>query len=951
MQEKYNVTGMSCAACSSRVQKSVSELPGVSDCSVNLLKNSMVVSYDDETLDSSAIIGAVEKAGYGASLQNAKSAASSQANASPVDAAKKEYETMKRRVIWSFVFTIPLFYISMGHMMGWPLPGFFHGTENAMIYALTLFILVLPVAIINNKYYRIGFKTLLHRSPNMDSLIALGSGASLLYGVYALYKIAFGLGHGDLAMVEQFSHDLYFEGAGTILTLITLGKFFEARAKGRTSDAINKLLNLAPKQATVLRGGQEVTIPAEEVEKGDILIVKAGESIPVDGVLLDGHGSVDESAITGESIPVDKASGDKVIGATINQSGYFTMRADKVGDETALAQIIQLVDEATSSKAPIAKLADKIAGVFVPVVITIAVLSAVVWLLVGASFEFALTIAVSVLVVSCPCALGLATPTAIMVGTGRGAANGILIKSAESLETAHAVNVVVMDKTGTITQGKPVVTDLIPQNGATEDSLLRLAASLEKLSEHPLARAIAAEAETRQLVLQPVDDFQQIPGQGISGRMGGKLCLAGNRKLMQANGISTPDMDRWQNTLAEQGKTPLFFAEDGAFCGMIAVADVVKPTSKAAVEELQQMGIDVVMLTGDHAKTAEAIRQQVGASHVIAEVLPQDKEREIRRLQEEGKKVAMVGDGINDAPALARADVGIAIGAGTDVAMESADIVLMKNDLLDVAGAIELSKATIRNIKQNLFWAFIYNIIGIPIAAGCFYAAIGLKMNPMVAALAMSFSSVFVVSNALRLRFFKPKYSQTAHTASAEATTASTQSQETAPAAPSVPIETTVAADPAPATDLLHKHLAIEGMMCAHCQATVTKILAGIDGAQNVRVDLDGKCADVDVPPSVSDDTLAQLITDAGYDVKGITTAGDDAPATLHKHLAIEGMMCAHCQATVTKILAGIDGAQNVRVDLDGKCADVDVPPSVSDDTLAQLITDAGYDVKGITTV
>lgn len=654
----------------------------------------MVVTYDDKNVNSGQIIVAVEKAGYGAFLQQAKGKSAAQA-VSPVDTVKKEYETMKRRVIWSFVFTIPLFYISMGHMMGWPLPGFFLGTENSMIYALTLFLLALPVAIINNKYYRMGFKTLFHGSPNMDSLIALGSGASLAYGVYALYKIAWGFGYGDLAMVDQFTHDLYFEGAGTILTLITLGKFFEARAKGRTSDAINKLMNLAPKKATVVRNGVETVIPAEEVEKGDILIVKAGESVPVDGVLLEGSGSVDESAITGESIPVDKQAGDKVIGATINQSGYFRMRADKVGDETALSQIIKLVDEATSSKAPIAKLADKVAGIFVPIVIGIAFLAMVVWLICGATFEFAMTIAVSVLVVSCPCALGLATPTAIMVGTGQGASNGILIKSAEALETAHSVNVVVMDKTGTITQGKPVVTDLACQSGVTEDYLLQIAASLEKLSEHPLARAIVAEAEKRNTQFLPVEQFEQIPGQGIKGSIQGLACLAGNQKLLNAEGIHDEALEQLQDQMADQGKTPLFFAAAGKLIGMVAVADVVKPTSKQAIADLQTMGIEVVMLTGDHKKTAEAIRKQVGVDRVVAEVLPQDKEREVRSLQASGKKVAMVGDGINDAPALARADVGIAIGAGTDVAMESADIVLMRNDLLDVTGAIELSKATI----------------------------------------------------------------------------------------------------------------------------------------------------------------------------------------------------------------------------------------------------------------
>ena len=863
MQEKYNVTGMTCAACSARVEKSVSALPGVQVCSVNLLKNSMVVTYDDKTLSGGQIVEAVEKAGYGASPQRpARSAAAP----SPVDEAKKEYQVMKRRVIWSFVFTVPLFYISMGHMMGWPLPGFFLGTANAMIYALTLFLLALPVAIINNKYFRTGFKTLLHRSPNMDSLIALGSGASLVYGVYALYKIAYGLGRGDLTMVDHFTHDLYFEGAGTILTLITLGKFLEARAKGRTSDAINKLLNLAPKKATVVRGGVEMVIPAEEVEKGDLLIVKAGESIPVDGVLLEGTGSVDESAITGESIPVDKQPGDKVIGATINQSGYFRMRADKVGDETALAQIIRLVDEATSSKAPIAKLADRVAGVFVPIVIGIALVSMIVWLLVGASFEFALTIAVSVLVVSCPCALGLATPTAIMVGTGRGAANGVLIKSAEALETAHSVNVVVLDKTGTITQGKPAVTDLVCAGGVAEQQLLQTAASLEKLSEHPLARAIVAQAEARNTVYLPMERFEQIPGQGLRGVIDGQVCLAGNRKLLAAHGLEDPALEALQNRLADQGKTPLFFARGGQLLGAIAVADVVKPTSKAAVEELQAMGIEVVMLTGDHSRTAEAIRRQVGVNRVVAEVLPEDKEREIRRLQQEGRKVAMVGDGINDAPALARADVGIAIGAGTDVAMESADIVLMKNDLLDVAGAIELSKATIRNIKENLFWAFFYNIIGIPIAAGCWYAAFGLKMNPMVAALAMSFSSVFVVSNALRLRFFKPRRRPVEETA--------------APAAPvcvvsdaSLPGERILEQTQANQTNggiCMKRELKIEGMMCPNCVKHVTRALEGVAGVTGVEVSLEDKRAVVTAGSEVADETLKAAVTDAGYEVTGL---------------------------------------------------------------------------------
>ncbi len=877
MQEKYDVTGMSCAACSARVEKSVSALPGMKECSVNLLKNSMVVNYDGQALSSAQIIQAVEKAGYGASLQTNGKGTASKAQASPVDTAKQEYQVMKRRVIWSFVFTVPLFYISMGHMMGWPLPGFFLGTQNAMIYALTLFLLVLPVAIINKKYYRQGFKTLLHGSPNMDSLIALGSGASLVYGVYALYKIAFGFGHGDLAMVDQFTSDLYFDGAGTILTLITLGKFFEARAKGRTSDAINKLLNLAPKTATVLRDGKETVIPAEDVVKGDILIVKAGESIPVDGVLLQGTASVDESAITGESIPVDKQTGDKVIGATINQSGYFQMRADKVGDETTLSQIIRLVDEANSSKAPIAKMADKVAGVFVPVVIGVALVAAVVWLLCGATFEFALSIAVSVLVVSCPCALGLATPTAIMVGTGRGASNGILIKSAEALETAHSVNVVVLDKTGTITQGKPVVNDLACQNGVSQQSLLQVAASLEKLSEHPLARAIVAEAQRQQIPFLPVSDFEQIPGQGIRGTIDGQECLAGNQKMMDAFGVHDAALEQMQDRMADQGKTPLFFAAAGKLIGMIAVADVVKPTSKQAIADLQAMGIQVVMLTGDHKKTAEAIRKQVGVDRVVAEVLPQDKEREIRKLQESGKKVAMVGDGINDAPALARADVGIAIGAGTDVAMESADIVLMKNDLLDVAGAIELSKATIRNIKENLFWAFFYNIIGIPIAAGCYYAAFGLKLSPMIAALAMSFSSVFVVSNALRLRFFKPKHGSAAAAKKGKETAASSEHAIITPAAEPAPAAACPCQTQSNQTTggiSMKKELSIEGMMCQNCVKHVTRALEGIPGATDVDVSLEDKKATVSVPEAVTDDALKAAVADAGYEVTGIQNAG-----------------------------------------------------------------------------
>ena len=858
-KETYDVTGMSCAACSSRVEKAVSGQNGVRQVSVNLLKNSMVVEYDESTLSSAQIVAAVEQAGYGASPHEKPGAAAPAAQSGKqggLSAAQEAYRGMKRRLALSLVFTVPLFYLSMGHMMGWPLPECFLGMENAMTFAFTQFLLLIPIVFLNRQYYIGGCKALIQRAPNMDSLIALGSGAAILYGIYAIYRIGIGFGQMDMDTVHAYMMELYFESAGTILTLITMGKTMEARAKGKTSDAITKLMDLAPKTATVERDGTERVIPAAEVQPGEVLIVKAGESVPVDGVVLEGASAVDESALTGESIPVEKQVGDTVIGATINKSGYFKMRATKVGDDTTLSQIVRLVDEATSSKAPIAKLADKVSGVFVPVVITIAVIATAVWLLTGHSVEFSLSIGISVLVISCPCALGLATPTAIMVGTGRGAVNGILIKSAEALETTHSVTTVVLDKTGTITQGKPVVTDVLPF-GAERDELLAVAASLEKRSEHPLAEAIVSEAEKEQLTLLPVEEFEQIPGQGLRAAVEGRICLAGNRRMMEANHVENSELFSRGETLAEDGKTPLFFARDGRLLGLIAVADIVKPTSAQAVAELSDMGIEVVMLTGDNERTAEAIRRQVGVDRVVAEVLPQDKEREIRRLQESGKKVAMVGDGINDAPALARADVGIAIGAGTDIAIESADIVLMRSDLLDVSTAVQLSRAVIRNIKQNLFWAFFYNAIGIPIAAGVFYPAFHLKMNPMLGALAMSFSSVFVVSNALRLRWFKAKHAA-AHTApspsdgGAEITTNQMTANEEKG-------ETT-----------MEKVINIEGMACMHCVKHVQEALAAVPGVQTANVDLESKTATVSVDGSVSDEALKAAVDGAGYQAVSI---------------------------------------------------------------------------------
>lgn len=863
-KEQFNVTGMTCAACSARVEKAVGRLPGVDKIAVNLLKNIMVVEYDETALDTQKIIGAVTEAGYGASLKEAaqQGKASKSMQASANDIARQEYEAVKKRLKLSLVFAVPLSYISMGHMMGWPLPEIFLGVENAMIFSLTLLLLVIPVVFINFKFFRVGFKTLFAASPNMDSLIAIGASASLVYGVYALYKIAYGFGHGDLALVHRFSMDLYFESAGMILTLITFGKFLEARAKGRTSDAITKLMDLAPKTAVVERDGAELEIPVEEVEKGDILVVRSGMSVPVDGVLTEGHAAVDESAITGESIPVEKETGSKVTGATVVKSGFFKMRADRVGKDTTLAQIVRLVDDATSSKPPIAKMADKVSGVFVPAVIGIALVTAAVWLLLGESFEFALSNAIAVLVISCPCALGLATPTAIMVGTGRGAASGVLIKSAEALETVHEVNTIVLDKTGTITQGEPGVTDVLYSSSTGEAQLVKTAASLEKYSEHPLAQAIVKYAEQKNVQLVPVTDFAQQAGRGIKGVMEGKGCFGGNRRMLEEAGLYDDNVKMLEEKLAAEGKTPLFFARDGILLGIIALADRVKPTSRAAIEEMKRMGLEVVMLTGDNARTAQAIQKEVGADRVVAEVLPQDKETEIRRLQQQGKKVAMVGDGINDAPALARADVGIAIGAGTDIAIESADLVLMKNDLLDVAGAVQLGHAVIRNIKQNLFWALFYNAICIPVAAGVFYPWFGIKLSPMLGALAMSFSSVFVVTNALRLRFFNPVYA------------ADTGADASGAAAHECRVEAVdiLNTNKKERVDTMKKVLDIEGMMCQHCVAHVNKALSCIEGVEAVAVSLENKNAAVTLAADVSDDALVKAVVDAGYEVKGVKT-------------------------------------------------------------------------------
>lgn len=837
MKQKFDITGMTCSACSAHVEKSVGKVEGVRSAAVSLLTNTMQVNYDETKLDSEKIILAVERAGYGAQVSGEKGAQEIPMQ----NGAENEEKNMRFRLLVSICFLLPLMYLSMGHMIGLPLPAFFSGAENAVLFVLTQFLLTLPILYVNRKFYIVGFKALFHGSPNMDSLIALGSSAAAVYGLFALYQIGYGLGHGNLDLVRQYSMDIYFESAAMILTLITLGKYLESRSKGKTSEAITKLLSLAPETAVVLRDGTETEIPAEQVQVGDTVVIRPGGRIPVDGKVLDGTGTVDESAVTGESIPVEKKAGDRIVAATVNQAGFFRFRAERVGADTTLAQIVRLMEEAGSSKAPIARLADRVSGVFVPVVIAVAVLSAIVWLILGHSFDFALSIGIAVLVISCPCALGLATPTAIMVGTGKGAENGILIKSAECLETTHLVNTVVLDKTGTVTEGKPKVAKLVPAQGVTEAQLLSVAAALEKPSEHPLAGAVLQEAQSRSIAFAAAENFRAIAGEGLSGTVSGKAVLAGNLKLMRNHKIELNGYDNIADNLAKDGMTPLYFAEDGRFLGVIACADPIKPGSAQAVADFRALGLDVILLTGDHRRTAEAVAKQAGISEVIPEVMPQDKERVVREIQARGKKVAMIGDGINDAPALMRADVGIAIGAGTDIAIESADIVLMKSDLSDAVTAVELSRATIRNIRQNLFWAFIYNIIGIPLAAGVFYPLWGIKLSPMIGALAMSFSSVCVVSNALRLKLFRPKHVKQ------EVNQQLTMKGETN----------------------MKKIMKIEGMSCGHCTARVEKALNAIPGV-SASVSLEDKSATVSLSGDVTDDTLRSAVIDAGYEVVSI---------------------------------------------------------------------------------
>ena len=963
MKERYHVTGMSCSACSSHVEKAVNKLENVEKASVNLLTETMDVTYDETKITSAEIIDAVVKAGYGASVMTEGSVAgaggqstSGNAGSTGRSAADGKQElqqkldadarAMKWRLGISIGFLIPLMYVSMHHMLkewfGIPVPAFIvntmHGNANAMNFAMTQFLLLLPILYVNRKFFSVGFKTLAHRSPNMDSLIALGSGAALVYGIFAMYRISYGLGYGDMAVVGHYSHDLYFESSGTILTLITVGKYLESRSKGKTSEAITKLMNLAPKVAIlVTEDGQEKEVPTESLQKGDIFLVKPGSLVPVDGIVLEGNSSVDEAAITGESVPVEKQAGDHVVSATVNKAGFLKCRADRVGDDTTLAQIIRLVEEASASKAPIAQLSDKVAGVFVPTVMTISLITLIVWLLNGATAEFAISTAIAVLVISCPCALGLATPVAIMVGTGVGAGNGILIKTGEALQQAKEIDTVVLDKTGTITSGKLKVEEVGGyQSDFPADAMMQIAAALEKKSEHPLAEAVVEYAESFQLTIPEIVDFKATFGRGVEGVLAADfravevpkndgptaVFYAGKRdstadvpensgKIAEQNsatGIARSDADsvtfpagtkfyvgnlaflqekniilpqgaaEGLNRMADEGMTPLLVAQEGRFLGIIGVSDTVKATSYEAINAWEKMGVRVIMLTGDNRRTAEAVRQKLGISEVVAEVLPQDKEKKVSELKAQGHKVAMIGDGINDAPALAAADVGMAIGAGTDVAMESADIILMKNDLRDAVTAMKLSRSVIRNIKENLFWAFFYNCIGIPLAAGVLYPAFQIRLNPMFGAAAMSLSSIFVVGNALRLRGFKSGFtplkkgtSKASHK-EIEITHATAEGEQCILRTPAEQNNRQDVKQEKERTNTMTKVISIEGMMCNHCTGTVQKALEAVEGVKAVTMSLEQKNAAVELASDVADEVLTKAVVDAGYEVKGITT-------------------------------------------------------------------------------
>lgn len=968
---KFDVTGMTCAACQVNVEKAVKNIEGVDSVAVNLLTGDMSVDYDSEKTNPKSIIQAVQKVGYGASEKGAR----------PVEEVSddKEERALKTRLIVSVIFLLPLMYVAMGSMAGLPIPDFLTGQAGAVNFAFTQFLLALPVIYVNRKFYYVGFRGLANRAPNMDSLVALGSVAALFYGIFAIYRMAYGTGIGNMAIVDEYRHNLYFESSAMILALITVGKYLEEKSKNKTTTALKELMDLAPKTATVLEGDREVVKPVEELRVGDEILVRPGESVAVDGIVLRGSSSLDEAAVTGESIPVSKSEGDRVISASINGSGSFVFRAEAVGEDTTIAKIISLVDEANQSKAPIAKLADRIAGIFVPTVIGISLVTLAAWLISGKSFEFALNMAISVLVISCPCALGLATPVAIMVATGRSAQFGLLFKNAEVLENLHKVDTIMMDKTGTITQGFPFVTDVVTD--MEEKAFVRLAASMEKNSEHPLSRSILQYAEEEGIPLLDSEDFQSVGGRGISVTIEGKNYYAGNLSYMKEENIRVSNYVEKAEELSKEGKTSMYFADEEKVLGIISVKDLPKATSRQAIELLRERGYETYMLTGDNELTAEAIRKELHMDGKFAGLLPQEKNEVIARMQEEGKSVLMIGDGINDAPSLAKADIGMAVGQGTDVAIESSDVVLMHGDLLDVVSAMDISKATIKNIKQNLFWAFFYNSLGIPLAAGVFYPFFGWKLNPMFGAFAMSLSSLFVVTNALRLRKFQPmgvreagmeeKVSPTEETTSKTRETVNVEGMMCEHCENRVEqalLKTGKVKDPkadhetgkvsfinlsAEDKDIRQavedagyslsedseEVISVEGMMCSHCENRVEQALLKTGKVEDPRADHEtGTVRFKNL--SATAEEIKQAVEDAGYTVKG--------DRDMEKKIIVEGMSCGHCSAAVEKALKELDGVKDVKVSLEDKTATVDSERDVPEAELKKAVEDAGYDYRGI---
>ncbi len=924
MEKKFDVSGMTCAACVANVTRAVKKLDGVMDANVNLMTNSMKVSYDENKVNDNKIISAVEKIGYGAKVTGEK-----------VSKENKKGDDreghLKNRLIYSLVFMFILMYVSMGHMIHLPIPGIFHGREGAIIFAFTQFLLALPIVYINREFYISGFRGLKNRAPNMDSLVAIGSLAALVYGIFAIYMMAYGFGHGDMEIVDAYRTNLYFESSAMILTLITLGKYLEEKSKNKTRSSLSKLMDLAPKMATVIEEGEEVQKNIEDLRLGDVIIVRPGEAVAVDGKIIEGTSSLDESAVTGESIPVSKSVGDRVISASINTTGSFKFIAEKVGEDTTISQIIKLVDQANESKAPIAKLADKIAGIFVPAVLIISALTFIIWASLGYGFESALNFAISVLVISCPCALGLATPVSIMVATGKSADFGLLFKNAEVLENLHKVDAIVMDKTGTITEGMPKITDIVTD--LDEDEFLKISASIEKNSQHPLATAILNYADEKNIKISNVNNFDSVSGRGLSADLDGRKYFAGNREFMEEEKIDLKDYERKAEKLAGEGKTSMYFANESEVIGIISVKDLPKESSKDAIALLKAMGKKIIMLTGDNKKTAEAIAREIGVDETFAGLLPDEKNKKIDDLQKSGDKVLMIGDGINDAPSLAKADIGMAIGHGTDVAIESSDVVLMRSDLLDVVSALELSSATIKNIKENLFWAFFYNTIGIPIAAGLLFPGFGIKLSPMFGAFAMSMSSVFVVNNALRLRRFKPRGINSLEGKNHE-NEKILHEEKNSKSIKNLHEENVKREEKNLTT------IKVEGMTCGHCEKRVSEALEKTGKVKDVLANHEeGTVKFLD--SGITAEEIKKAVEEAGYKI--IKNKGEDS---MEKILKVEGMSCMHCVAHVKEAIEKLEGVREADVKLEEKIAEVKMDKEVSDDALVKAVEGAGYSAK-----